>query len=651
MKTKLQKLSRPLLYWLSVSIFGVVIGFSLQFAKAWTEPGSAAPNGNVGGPLTTGNPGQTKSGGLRLNTGGAANGLIVDTGNVGLGIANPAANLHVAVDDNDTDSIRISNKSASGSYYLNMKPVTTLGVIRWVFNLHNDKTNYPNMLAFDRGNIGIGTTDPEAKLDVNGQIAGGFGAATTGGVKDWNDASNARSGNGETLLLGNDANGPAPSGYFHPFGFEYNSKNGSGNITQLAIPYGNGSVNQGLYMRGRFNNAWTNWMRILSENTVGNVGIGTTNPKANMHIAVDDTDADSFRISAKGTALPNPPQDAYYLNLKPITTNGVIRWAFNQMNQGVNYPNAMVFKNGMIGMGMSEPTSQLEIKGRFTAKTPDYSTNTIVIGARDVASFGREDLYINWENGTGDVYIGHENGESKIFGVTGNIVASESVAASTFKFSDGSMQSTALETDVDTNLCKPPVNDMCGNNYYMRGVNSCCPFNAQIADVGDWQLIPSVTIAVSNDLGYTWSAVYDNQFTIPSGKKVTGVKVAGDADDGGYCYAYWGTGRVAAFVHGNTSVGTYNLDDNEYYGTYSEWQDGVGWVETSSTCPQNPAFFDNNGTVRICQSAGAKGSIGPKLLTGLNILENNVIHLKGQNVDGPHSGVINCQLYVKYENM
>ena len=54
---------------------------------AWTEPTQAPPGGNVPTPLNTGNVGQSKEGGLILNTGGAAMGLIVQSGKVGIGLS------------------------------------------------------------------------------------------------------------------------------------------------------------------------------------------------------------------------------------------------------------------------------------------------------------------------------------------------------------------------------------------------------------------------------------------------------------------------------------------------------------------------------------------------------------------------------------
>ena len=100
--------------------------------------------------------------------------------------------------------------------------------------------------------------------NVSGKIAGGFGALTTSGTLDWNHESNARAGNGATLLRGlTAANAPGePGDYYHPFTFKYtNAANGTANMTQLAIPYINGS----LHFRTRVGGVWSAWRKVLDD--------------------------------------------------------------------------------------------------------------------------------------------------------------------------------------------------------------------------------------------------------------------------------------------------------------------------------------------------------------------------------------------------
>ena len=106
--------------------------------------------------------------------------------------------------------------------------------------------------------------DNNGDFYVSGRFSGGLGAMSTGGVLDWNDSSNTVSGSGYSLLRGTASNGPGGSEYFHPFNLEYGaSKDGAGNITQLAIPYANSSAqSRPIYMRGRYSGSWTSWKEI-----------------------------------------------------------------------------------------------------------------------------------------------------------------------------------------------------------------------------------------------------------------------------------------------------------------------------------------------------------------------------------------------------
>ena len=100
-----KKLSQNITYWLGVVAIGLVVGVSLQFVRAWTEPSVAPPGGNVGAPINTGGITQTRSGQLTVNNNLIANDLGSTTlsvtsnanlatvgGNVGIGTASPGTN-------------------------------------------------------------------------------------------------------------------------------------------------------------------------------------------------------------------------------------------------------------------------------------------------------------------------------------------------------------------------------------------------------------------------------------------------------------------------------------------------------------------------------------------------------------------------------
>jgi hypothetical protein len=104
---------------------------------------------------------------------------------------------------------------------------------------------------------------------TSAQFKGGFGALSVVGVADWNDISNRRSGNGYTLLYGTAANGNGQSAYYHTLNFEYSSKNGTGNFTQIGVPY-NGSD---LWLRSFYDGiGYTQWNTYIQSTKIQNVG-------------------------------------------------------------------------------------------------------------------------------------------------------------------------------------------------------------------------------------------------------------------------------------------------------------------------------------------------------------------------------------------
>lgn len=91
----MKKLVENIAYWVGILTLGIIVGLTIKAVSAWVEPDQMPPEGNIAAPLNAGNVGQAKQGGLTLNIGGAAYGLIVDKGLVGIKTTNPQTDLDV----------------------------------------------------------------------------------------------------------------------------------------------------------------------------------------------------------------------------------------------------------------------------------------------------------------------------------------------------------------------------------------------------------------------------------------------------------------------------------------------------------------------------------------------------------------------------
>lgn len=214
------------------------------------------------------------------------------------------------------------------------------------------------------------------KMGNSKSIIGGFGAISTGGVQDWNDSTVARSGNSYSLLGPSSLNAPQ-TGYYHSFTYEYTSKNGTGNLTQFAIPYYYGTANKGYYYRTRYSGAFSPWMRILTENTSGNVGIGTISPAGKLHVV-----GGAFLEGQSGNKLTLFNQsDGNRAGEIRISGDGDFSNRFlglgsNSTGYGIQFYNAAkefarFTSNGNFGLGTQAPGAQLHVAGTTLLQAAD----------------------------------------------------------------------------------------------------------------------------------------------------------------------------------------------------------------------------------------------------------------------------------------
>jgi len=87
--------AKQVTHWLGVIILGLFVGLAVQFVRAWTEPTSTPPGGNVGAPINVSDTDQAKAGALSINYSGKIVGLTV-LGNVGVGTLSPLHRLDVS---------------------------------------------------------------------------------------------------------------------------------------------------------------------------------------------------------------------------------------------------------------------------------------------------------------------------------------------------------------------------------------------------------------------------------------------------------------------------------------------------------------------------------------------------------------------------
>ncbi len=222
------------------------------------ERGSVSPNGLLQWDST--NDKFALNGGLHItNTIGSTYGLLVETGNVGIGTTNPTQKLSVAGNIAALDYILTGGSGTTGHLdVLNSSDSTMI-------ELSANGNSYLN-----GGNVGIGTTNPGAKLEVNGDI---FINSLNSGFLT---ITNANTTSGSPRIVLNRSVTGSPSSWW---------LGDSRDTADFDIYDNNSSA-----------------IRLTIKKSTGNIGIGTTNPGASLEIKTADSAyvTKGFKITDSG---------------------------------------------------------------------------------------------------------------------------------------------------------------------------------------------------------------------------------------------------------------------------------------------------------------------------------------------------------------
>ena len=399
--------------------------------------------------------------------------VIDNSGNVGIGTTNVDGRFEVTQSATNSAPTLIVNNGSQGSdgftfqswryienstsYRLDLKQRVSAGIVKYAFDMVNNGTSYNSTLVLDRGNVGIGTDSPSAKLEIGSAYGDAIilkdnRTSTSGefehGIRfsHYNNYANGlyfqhndyfgitkdkfllKVGNGTKMVV--DYSGNVGIGTTSPFGTNTDrtclSVNG---VSSTSLNIGTAGTQRAyLFSEGTYARLATvgalplqlgvnDTAKMIILNS-GNVGIGTTNPSKKLHLSSTANNGSDILQQTDGSRI-------ILLEQK----NGSIHWqlgTFGSTGGGAN--NRYSIKNATtgveafaihptnnnVGIGATSPGAKLEVNGTINFNDSgdrgfvcDPSNGTFSLGDIDGVS--------------GEAIIANGSGSTLTFSTSGNL--------------------------------------------------------------------------------------------------------------------------------------------------------------------------------------------------------------------------------------